>query len=637
MVASVSTLLDNMQSEANYCEQSATFFWQQAMDAIGDPGIANPVTPLDYVPMNINPIEAGAVPTITATYAHNAVKPDAPTLSDISTPSDLNLPTQPTLSISDLFKMAQPQLNNAEFSTPMPVIDYATIDDLLAAIEIPTLADYVPPTLSAFNAPDLPTVTIPTLNPSTGNVDDPGSLGEQNSAYQAEYDAKLLTSQNLVDVGMQRWLSQYAPDYSAAMAQLEDKLADGINRGTALDESYENNLYAQARGKGEREFARVINEIENGAKKRGFVLPTGAMMSGIAAANQATAGSNALAATTIAIERAKMEVQHIQFVLSTSAQVRQSLQNAFLQYAQQLGQLNAQALESAKNVVDNAIRVFSANLERYKAQLDVLKTEAAIYETQLKASLAQLDVYKLEIEGAKLQLEADQLQIENYSKLIAAEQIKVELAVALLKSVETRAGIEKMKVEAFAEEAKAYTAKLGSDELRVKVYTALLSGDEAKLKAELSKLEVYDKLVDASVKKYGAETEKSKLDVQRNQLLLQTYQAELEAFKTESSVEASVFEAGIKGDLAKIEGYKQTLMAEIETLKGNIHAQTLVLEAKKAQVTSELEIAKLQTERDIGFTKMIVDVDIALAETYGDIAKAALSGINAMASEITQA
>lgn len=636
MTESVSTLLDNMQGFAGFAANEVHSYWQLAMASAKDPGVKYNVQPMNFIPMNIQNIDTGTVPTITAAYSHTAVKPPAPELNDISVPEDLSLPPTPTISVDELFKFAQPDLNYAEFTTAMPRIDYATIDDLLAAIDIPSLTTFSPPTLSKFNPPPLPNVTIPTFDVSI-TPDDIAALGDQSAAYQAEYQAKLLTSQNLVDVGMQRWVQEYAPDYANAMSQLEAKLADGLARGTALDESYENNLYAQARGKGEREFARTINEIEKGHRKRGFVMPSGAMASAIASANQAAASSNALSATTIAIERAKMEVQHIQFVLGASAQVRQHLQAAFNQYAYTLSQLNAQSIASAKNIVESSIQVFNANLERYKAQYDVLETEAALYEAHIKSALAQLDVYRLEIEGSKLQLESDQLQIENYSKLIAAEQIKVELSVALLKSVETRAGVEKLKVEAFAEEARAYTAKLGSDELRVKVYTALLEGDKAKLEGQLANLTVYEKLVDADVKKYDAQLERSKVDVQRNQLLLTNYQAELEAYKTASSVEASVYESTLKGDLAKLEGFKQTLSAKIETLKGNIMAQTLSLEAAKANLVSQLDIAKLQTERDIAFQKMIVELDMSLAQVYGDMASGALSGINGMLSKVTQA
>lgn len=592
-----------------------------------------------WSPLSGNTPPTVATQVVTAKYVA-PLNPPAPfdhtSFQKLDPIDALKLPTPYVVNTTGLFDDLVPQMLTPDFTGTAINPDFTAIDALLATITAPVLAHLEAPTLSDVSVGVLPTVTVPTFDTSVV-ADDPGVLTNVESRFVAEYDRVLPAMKAFVDGGVTGWISKYAPGFTSGLAALEAKLQDGINRGTALSEDYERALYARSRSRTEVEYTRNVTEIENGHKKRGFEIPPAAMMSGIAQATQATANALSQQATEIAIKRAEQEIQHIQFVLSTSANVRQTMFSTFLQYASLLGQINQQADEHAKTFASILVDSYQAALERYKAQLEVFKTEAAVYETRLKASLAQLDIYRLQLDAAKVTVEIDSLKLESYAKQIQAEVARIEMFTSLLKGVETRSNVEKAKIEIYAEQVKAYVARLGGDEVRTKIYLAALQGDEAKLKGELAKLEAYSKTVGAEVARVKGDAEIQGLRAENNRMLVDLYRAELDAYRSELGAATSVFEGELKGELAVIDAYKTNKLLELDVFRSLLDKDRLTLEkaTKQAEMNTNatFKYADLTTQHWQLQANLLKDVGLA----YGNVAGAALASQNTMVSQAVAA
>lgn len=576
---------------------------------------------------------------VTATFVQPGGNPGAFNASSIQTldyVNPLNLPERYNVNTTGLFQEAKPVITTNAFSTPTPVIDFSKIDDALAQVGIPTIVDIQAPTLRDISIGAMPTVTVPTFDVSL-TASDPGALTGVQEQFVAEYERVLPEMKAFIDDGVNRWVATYSPNTPAAIASLQAKLQDGLDRGTALSLDYETALYNRAKNRAETEFNRVYTDLKTAHKRRRFEIPPAALMSGVAQAHQATADALALQATDVYIKRSEQEIQHIQFVLSASSALQQAVIQASLNYANVIAQINQLANEHGKFYANIAMETYKLMLERFHAQLEVYKTEAAIYETRLKAALAQLDIYKLEIEAAKLNVEVDSLRIEAYAKQVQAEVSKIQMYTSVLESIKTRALVEKSKIEIFAEQVRAYVAQLSGEELKTKVYLASLQGDELLLKAELAKLEAYSKQVDAEVNRARGDVAIQGLRAENNRMLVDVYRSEVEGYKVQLDAALASFEGELKGQIAGIDAYIKNLDAKVRTFEAKLGRDKLTLE--KAISQAQIEEQSILKYAEVTQSHWALQSQIAksVGDSYGQIAANALVAQGTMVSQATAA
>jgi hypothetical protein len=434
---------------------------------------------------------------------------------------------------------------------------------------------------------------------------------------------------------MANWVATYSPNLQAGLSALESRLQDGLDRGTALPQEYETALYNRSRGRVEKEFNRAIREIEVGRPRSGFEIPPMARTSGIAQAHQAAADALAVQATEIYIKKSEQEIQHIQFVLTTSATLRQTMIQAALGYAGVIAQVNQLANEQAKFQAELTVDIYKTQLDRYRAQMEVYKTEAAIYETRLKAALAQLDIYKLELESQKLIVDIDSLRIEAFSKQVQAEVARIQMYTAVLESIKTRADVQKSKIEIFAEQVRAYVAQLTGEELKTKVYLASLQGDELLLKAELAKLEAYTKQVDAEATRVKTDTEIQGLRAENNRMLVDVYRSEVEGYRAQLAASLQVFEGDLKGQMASIDAYIKNLDAKVKIFETKLDRDKLTLTKAVDQAQLQQQSMMKYVDSTIQSWNLQASITKDVGQLYSGLAGSALSSQNTMVSSAT--
>ncbi|MCK5919402.1 MAG: hypothetical protein KAG66_00570, partial [Methylococcales bacterium] len=514
-----------------------------------------------------------------------------------------------------------------------PDLNIDEIANAIDAVPIPTLKEHEAPTLSEIEIGEAPEVTLPEFNPSVTftPIEDPPDLCDK---FQHQYDTALPAIQGFIDDTVNGWMTEYAPNLRHNMSLLQDKLELGMQSGHALSDEFETALYTRARTRADDERERVQTEIESGAAKRGFTLPPGVVNAGRVAAHQNAADNIAAQAMELAIERAKMEVQHVQFSMQLANGVHQMLISSALQYAQTMVTVNGQAIEYATQAATLLATAHELLLKKAEIDIAILSAEARVYETELKAALAVYERFRLELETAKMQTEVDLAQVTLYSKAMDAETVKVQQYVAILDGIGKRAELEKLKVDIYGEQVKSYVATLSGVKAETDIYVASLKGDESKLRAELAKVDVYAKQVDAAATQERTNIERMRAVSATNQVKADQYKAQLAGYQSEVQAEAQSFRAETDSHSARMSTVVAQIQSQRDVYKSEYDAVIAGLEVEKVNLETEIFNKKTQLEIYLSKTKLKTDTNVAVGQIYSGMASAALSSQNTMVSKI---
>jgi len=570
------------------------------------------------------------LPTFDDYYAAPKNTVATPTFADAYELTPAEFPEAVEIAIDDLFLQEAPDTAVPPFTGTAPVID---IDGAFDGIEAPDIITYDPPELHAVEVGPVPEVIIPTFD-YDALIELPGDPEDLAAIYLATYDNALPAMKGFIDGVVSGWITTYAPDLTASLSALQAKIDEGMPGGQALDTDFEDALYRRARTKVENERVRAENELTTASSKRGFSLPSGALTSGRSKLHAAASDRLATQATEISIERAKMEIQHVQFVMGLSGTIQSMLVNSSLQYAGTLAQINSQALQHAAQVGKFTGQVYDQLIARANLQIAVYKIEGDIYTVRLKSSLAQLEAYRAELEAAKLVSDLDETQVKLYTSLISSENIKIQQYVAEIDAASKKVGAEKLKIDIYDSEIKAYSTLMQSKQTELGVYTAALKGDQAKLQGRMTELDIYSKEIDAATSKQSMEIARAKLVQDSNRTLAALFEAELKGYTVEVGAESERFKGSVTSFSTSLEATTKENAILLATYKTKYDKARLDLEAARAQFDSNV---KVSLENADGFRESI-RIQASTAEstgaTYGAMGASALASQNTMISQI---
>jgi hypothetical protein len=251
-------------------------------------------------------------PEFRGDYVAPTFEGEAPQYDTPDRITDAEFPEFKGINLEGLFDAPKPDFSNVgDFEGLPPELDLDEITEALNKVPVPTLTDIPEPTLSEVEIGTPPEVVLPEFNP-TVVMNELEEAPDLCAKYVAQYEAALPAMRGFIEDTVQGWMNQYAPNLAGNLATLEGKLIEGMESGNALSEEFETALYNRARTRADDERGRVQTELENGVAKRGFTLPPSVLTAGRVAAHQNAADNIAAQSIELAIERAKMEVQHVQ-------------------------------------------------------------------------------------------------------------------------------------------------------------------------------------------------------------------------------------------------------------------------------------------------------------------------------------
>lgn len=495
--------------------------------------------------------------------------------------------------------------------------------------------DITPPTLTNIVVPKAPMVNVPEFDahrPDTA-LAAPTDFAAQFRADFAEQGNALRAS---LDGAIDAYLLKINPRFKEQMAAIEDRLARYIKGGSGLAPEVENAIYARATDKNNAEYLRTRDTAYQEGARRGFTMPTGAVFSAVVQARQAAADNNARAAMEIAVKQAELEQNNLQFAVSQSMQLRQMVLGATQQWAGNLVQLNAQALQFAQGVLQAVVDLYEIKVKIVQAQVEVYRAEAQVYEYRLKAVLAIYDVYKAQVDALRAQVDVDVARVQAFTSQVNAYGALANAYKAVIDGIATKAQIEKLRVDAFGAEVEAYSARVAGK-------TAEWQGFKAQIEGQMSKIEAYK----AEVGAYGQEVDAYKAKIQARA-------AEIQAVGQSNESAARTYTASVQAYTALVEGRSAAVQAEINSFDSTLKAYTAGVSAKETEARVKVENIRTKgqvavsaynaqthvalTNAQMNYKRMsdVAGVAVSGAGVYASMTSSALSGINSLASSSEQ-
>jgi hypothetical protein len=530
-----------------------------------------------------------------------------------------------------LFQFSRPAFDVGGFTGTKPNVN--TDVEFPSA---PTLREYDDPETTPLDLRDMPAVTAPRFDRGGLTISNPGLPPEAAEAYKVRLSEVVPQLRDWVDSYTDQWIARYAPQYHTAMATLEAKIAGGMAGGTAMSDAIEQQIFDRAVSRSEDERVNLDTEAAESFARRGYDLPPVALATSLARNREAVARAASAAARDTAIERAKMEHQHVQFVMQLSNSIRDAVRGQVLTYAGLLTQLNGQAIQDAQAFAGLMLDAHRLLQARTELDLRHLSTLADIYETELKSALADLEIYKLEMEAAKTKKDAELADVSVWEKKISAQETRVNLYLGELRGVAERLNAERLKIEVFGQEVQAYTAQVQGKSAEFQAYRAAVDGDVAKVQAYAEEVRAYGAGVDAGRAKVQAESAMTEAGVQYNRNLIAVFDAELNAWTRELDAEGKRFESSVEAYRARLARYKEKLDAQIALRRDQYEADRLDLQAATSRVDSDTRIVMTQGQLLQERLKLIAQTAMSGAQAHGEMAGAAVSAQNTMINLVNE-
>ena len=553
-MANASAFLDNVESlvtskftnAVDYAEEA----WGTAVEYLGDLG--REVADFDFEPLflgyAIEPITHGD---------YNPAVPDEPDMS-------LDMPETPMADALEVITVDS--------------VDVPDMDAIAPSIAIPETPDVnwpadpgVAPNVSDVDVATKPSYDLPSI-PALSDFAIPAPPDDTVPIFEAtEPICELDAPQSIFVYNETTYSSSLKLATQAKLLNLVE------NGGTGLDELVEAAIWERALSRKQVGDLAKHDEVERYFASRGFNIPQGALVSGLAALLTERARAEDDINKDIMTEQAKLAQTNTHFAITSSIQYEASI----MAY---LGGVAQRTLDSSKYAQEAAIALFNAGVEKYNTQLKGYQTAAIVYESRIRASMLVLEKYKLSLEGIRLQSDIQKDRIAIYKIQVDALTTLMNLYKVEMDAARIKSDIERLKLEGYREKVGAYTARVNAIGSKYNAYQAQISGEVAKasvyseqVKAHLGKMQGVKIESEILIAEAGVKLNSNKLEVEK-------YQAELERYRSEVGVILGEFEA--KG---KLYGYQigayeadtkvasSRIIADVESYKARAaHANDVV-------------------------------------------------------------
>ncbi len=595
----LNTPRDFVQSGWDYFRTLAGTWITLSQQAVGQ------LTNLDIVPISFD----DAALDLTVDYGTflRPVKPDAPTLGEIST----DIPSAPTLAPIILPTLAvapvEPNFENLVYvqpAAPDRAIPTAP-DDLyidLEPIVIPEMDAYTLPTLPtlySLDLPEVPDIDVPEFTSDRPVFD----IEQPDSAFNWQ---EIAYSSTLLD-------------------SLKEHLQSMMDGGLGLPAAIEQALFDRGRARSDLLANKRVQEVADTLAARGLVEPAPYLARRLDEARQEGRLEYAALNRDITIESAKISIENVKYALAQAG----SLEVALLQNN---SQINQRALDAAKIASDIQVAVFNALVTRFNLDVELFKADAEVFKQRIQAAIAVAELYKAQIEGQKAIGDLNEALIRQYSAQIEsinvlatiyrtqveAARARGEINTQRLEQARVRAQTFGIQVDAWGKEQEGYKNQVDAALGNVRVYEAIGNVYGRRVEAFKSINEGYfqqgqfqleqQKL---SIAGFGAQLESART-------LIGAQQASISAAAQLYSSQASMYQA--EGQVAAAESNAQDRTAELRVKVAEARLQA-ILKTTDARINQNIQIASLYVEQ----LK-------AKSQVISQLASATMSGVNFGAS-----
>ena len=487
------------------------------------------------------------------------------------------------------------------------------------------------PVVGIYTAPSKPTTTIPTFDAisPTGLPEAPANLeGEFISAYH-EVAPEFMS---LINGHIDAQLTRLNPQYFQQMGRIEAQLTKYLDGGTGLNKTVEEAIYFRARERNDAEAARSREAAYLEAASRGFTLPSGALMTAVARARQEAANNNAKSSTDIAVAQAELEQRNLQFAVTTSVGLRTAMVNAMIAYMQNLVQINGQALDYAKSVLNALVEIYNIATRVFASKLEVYKAEATVFETRIRAALTGIEIYKAEIDALKALTQVDLTRVEVYKARIDVLTAATNLYRTQVEAAVSKASLQRLKIDIFQAQVQAFGAQVSAKNAEWQGYVSAVNGEEAKVRGFGAEVQAFNAKVQGYKSGIDAKIGAAQARATSNEASARGYSAAWDAYRIEVQAKGEVARTFLENQRQKVVAFQ----AKAAALTSKAQVKVEKYQAESAVTIKEADIRLQRNVAQVGASadriRLLTSVHLANSTVQGNLASAALSGMNSLAA-----
>jgi len=568
------------------------------------------------------PMWVGVPPDIK-TYAGKA--PTLETISGFSLPSDPGAappvaafvePPSPTGGADTSLLNGVPVINSAIAVPPAPIIDVAGIPKpVIIDVVIPPMPTYTPPEFTGVKPSD------PGAPPS--NLD---------TLMQTNYGVAYTNMSANTSAAIDTFLDREFPQFRTGIAALETRLATYLQGGTALTPAVENAIYNRTLDKTNSDATRAKSEAWGKAARAGFTMPTPMLLAQSRDIDLERRNNNARAATDIAVKQAELEQQNLQFAVTQSSSLRQVMLTSAMAYFNGLVQINGQALEYARAVVDAVVKAYDIATRYSEVQVRIYESEANVFRAKLEASLAVIQAYEAQIRGVEAQVNVDNAKVTLYRSQLEGAMTQANVYKSQVEAVQAQIEVEKLKIDLYGSKVQAYVAQVNGFTAQWNGYSAAVQGRLGAVQASGEQIKAYAARVNAYQALVQAKSTEIESKARINAQKLDAYRIDVEAYRSLVNATVEQVSIGIKSYDATIQGF----IAKANAISAKSQSEVAVYEVG---LRGLIEAARLQFEyvrehdmRMIARAEGTARIAEAIGHVYSGLAQSTMAGMNTLAA-----
>jgi hypothetical protein len=526
--------------------------------------------------------------------------PSAPDITDTfewdvgSVPADLT--DTPTEVVIDDFTEVAPVLDFGD----KPVLDFGVrpVVPEIASVVVPDA-----PVIDAVSAPSYLSLTTPTF----AGVD-----------LHASFLANLETVPTLDLVAPTPYTYSPGANYASdLLAAIKAKLLERANGGSGLTAAVEQAIWDRVRSREAKNAQAAINDVSRQSEALGYQFPAGITAAQLRQAQQTYYDALSTANRDIGIKQADLEQANLKDTIAAGI----DLEGKLIDYSYRLEEL---AYQSAKTVAENAVGVYNAQVDQFKAIVAGYQAYAQAYQSLIDGEKLKIEEYRGALQGEQTKAEVNRTLVEEYKAAIDAGMSLVKIYEAQVGGAKALIELEGAKLAAVGEEIKAYVAGVNGETARVEAYKAGVQG-------ELGKVEVYRAQASAFSAKSQAQGEKARANLSYFQALVDNKRGEWDGYRARVTGEAERFRGLAAKSGAILDGFRLTLAAAQASVEQDVKRWEIGIKQYEAQANYSLSVAKMNTEVIQANRQATLEAAKVGAQTFAQLTASAYSMIHASA------
>lgn len=549
-------------------------------------------------------------------------------------------PTAPTLSANIGGEFNLPNLDAEVFGaisdavTPAPSLpDIPDIPDI-------DVTPYVP-SITGLSIPDAPVFTAPAdapERPVTGDVDIPVAPVLDKPAFPSLDSITIPTFEFPTLPTFDATAPEFEGTPVAAILQwspgeylneIIDEAADKIRTmwagGSGLPPAVEQAMWERAAAREDLAIARDIAAATVEFSSRGFTMPQGALVARIDAIREEGQIKKLGLNREITIKVAEWQIENLRFAVTQALAAEQTYFNIWNNIAQR-------EFEAAKIQLDSQLALYNAQVALFNARMTAYNTEATIFEVRLKGELSRIEVFKAQLEGELARGTLNEQRVRIYSEQIKALLTDIEIYKAQMQGAGVQADVIKTQIDGYRADVQAYAERINADKVRFEAYEAQVKGELGKANILESESRAYASYVQGRATVSEAQIKNVQTKLEKNRLLIQQYQAQLEADKTRMQAQIAVVDANAKAYTANTQRYVAATGVEEARYK-------LELGAKEAEMRSAIALYEVEVRKYIADMEQLIrkaqlqlEAITAAGQAASTMAAGAMAGVSVGAS-----